>query len=363
MVYANESQIMLSPLDLTQTTPRHQQVYERLLGLIRAGHWKSGEKVPPELELAAELGVAKLTVHRAVQALATEGWVTRTVGRGTFVAPKPPPAGLRRVVLAFGASAANILGSDYYGGLYQGITEAFGSSVELVLCPNAFSDASLPQADGILIIAPRESAAASLEKLACTKRPAVVMGAHWPGLPLAAVDSDNTGAARRVVAHLADLGHEKIALVFAEPETANTRDRVAGFQAEAAVHGIETSEHSVQEFWRLSGEEKERLLESVKQGATAVFAAGYFIALDVLNALREAHYRVPEEISVVGFDDPVSARLVYPPLTTLRQPLREMGRRAAERLAALATSQDDGKLELLPVELVLRSSTARKEKS
>ena len=354
---------MLSPLDLTQATPRYQQVYERLLGLIRAGHWKPGEKVPPELELAAELGVAKLTVHRAVQALATEGWVTRTVGRGTFVAPTPPPAGLRRVVLAFGASAANILGSDYYGGLYQGISETLGSSVELVLCPNAFTDASLPQADGILIIAPRESAAASLEKLASTKRPAVVVGAHWPGLTLEAVDSDNTGAARRVVAHLADLGHQKIALVYAEPETANTRDRIAGFLAEATVYGVETSEHSVQEFWRLSNKEKETLLESVGQGATAVFAAGYFIALDVLNTLREAHYRVPEDISVVGFDDPVSARLIYPPLTTVRQPLYAMGQRAGERLIAQAAENPpDGSLELLPVELILRSSTLKSQK-
>ena len=358
---------MLSPIDTTDTTPRHQQVYDRLLNLIRAGHWKAGEQVPPELELAAELGVAKLTVHRAVQTLAREGWVTRRVGRGTFVAAQPPLSGLRRVLLAFGASATNILGSDYYGGLYQGIAETLGPSVELVLCPDAFTKTSLPPADGILVIAPRESATASLAKLALTDRPTVVVGAHWPELALAAVDSDNAGAARQVAQHLAELGHQHIALVFAEPETTNTQDRVLGFQSEAKKMGLTTAEHPAQEFWRLTCEEKETLLASVHAGATAVFAAGYYLALDVLNALREAKFRVPEEISVVGFDDPASAQLVYPPLTTLRQPLHAMGQRAAQRLAALVagtSTRYDGSLELLPVELILRSSTTKpKEKS
>jgi GntR family transcriptional regulator, arabinose operon transcriptional repressor len=352
---------MLSPIDTNGTTPRHQQVYERLLGLIRAGHWKVGEQVPSELELAAELGVAKLTVHRAVQTLAREGWVTRQVGRGTFVASEAPLSGLHRVLLAFGASATNILGSDYYGGLYQGIAETLGPGVELVLCPDAFTKTSLPPADGILVIAPRESASLSLAKLALTDRPTVVVGAHWPGLPLTA------GAARQVAQHLAALGHEHIALVFAEPETTNTQDRVRGFQYEATTLGLTTTEHPAQEFWRLTCEEKEALLASVHAGATAVFAAGYYLALDVLNALREAKFRVPEDISVVGFDDPASAPLIYPPLTTLRQPLYEMGQRAAQRLAALVASasrNDDEKLELLPVALILRSSTTKpKDKS
>ena len=71
------SATMLHTIDFTGTTPRHQQVYDQLLQCIRDGHWQLGAKIPAELEIAAALGVAKLTVHRAVQALAKDGWVTR----------------------------------------------------------------------------------------------------------------------------------------------------------------------------------------------------------------------------------------------------------------------------------------------
>lgn len=350
---------MLHTIDFTSTVPRHQQVYDQLLQCIRDGYWQLGAKIPAELEIAAALGVAKLTVHRAVQALAKDGWVTRSVGRGTYVAPRDPKISLRRVLLAFGASATNVLGSDYYGKLYQGITDTLGTDTELILCPDSFGARSFPATDGILIIAPREDTLPSITGLTAKNIPTLVVGAHWPGLLLPAVDSDNVAAARQAVAHLAESGHKSITLVYSEPETANIRDRIAGFRAEAKARDLRTSELHAQAFWQLACEEKEALLGSLTQGVTAVFAAGYYLALDVLNILREAHYSVPGDISVVGFDDPVSAQLVYPPLTTLRQPLYEMGQHAAKRLAALtAGNKSEGSLELLPVALIVRDSTA-----
>ena len=188
--------------------------------------------------------------------------------------------------------------------------------------------------------------------------PALIVGANWPGLLLPTIDSDNAAAARQAVTHLAELGHRNITLVYSEPETANMRDRIAGFRAEVQQRGLITCEQEASASWRLSCEERKTLLTSVQEGATAVFAAGYYLALDVLNTLREAHYAVPEDVSVVGFDDPVSAQLVYPPLTTLRQPLYAMGQRAAQRLMALATGTDHNEsLELLPVALIVRHST------
>jgi len=351
---------MLHPIDITDTTPRHQQAYNLLKKLIQEGVYQPGDRLPAELELAAELGISKLTIHRAVQALAAEGWVTRTVGRGTFVAAQEPRP-LQRVLLAFGASATNILGSDYYGSLYHGIAETLGPRVELVLYPDAFRAESLPKADGVLVIAPREEAGPHLQRLHATQTPTVIVGAHWPTLALPSVDSDNVDAAEQVVNHFANQGHDHLVLVYAEPETANTQGRLAGFRQGARARGFCTEELEAREFWRLSPTEKAALLVAVRSGATAVFAAGYFLALDVLNVLREAQLEVPGDVSVVGFDDPVSAQLIFPPLTTLRQQLHHMGRRAALRLAAQVAGTDDGRTELVPVELIIRSSTSSKK--
>ena len=353
----------MKPVDKQALTPRYEQVHDALLALIRSGALAVGEKLPADVEVAHRFDVSKVTAHRALQALASGGWVTRAVGRGTFVAERPLPTALRRVALAFGASAANILGSDYYGGIYRGIADAMGEGAELILLPDAFASVAprLSEAlDGVLILAPRENALAAVRALARESRPVVLVGAHWPHADVAAVDSDNAAAAGSVVEHLSAQGHRKIVLLYAEPETANTRDRIAGFRAAVGRLGLTGIEMQAKQFFRLSAEEKTALAAATAGNgpATAVFAAGYFLALDAMNALREAGLSVPEDISVAGFDDPVAARLGHPSLTTVRQPLYDMGRRAAERLRGLAESQQSGGIELLPAELIVRSSTA-----
>ena len=214
------------------------------------------------------------------------------------------------------------------------------------------------------MLGPRESTLAEVQALLRVNRPVVLVGGHWEGIDLPSVDCDNAAAAARMVDHLASAGHRKIALVYAEPETANTRDRRAGFRAGVAARGLVGIELEAREFWRLSPTEKAELGELVvgASAATAVFAAGYFLALDVLNVLRERDLSVPGDVSVAGFDDPVSAQLVFPPLTTVRQPLYEMGKRAAERLRSLVESRSgEGGVELLPSQLIVRSSTSFKK--
>lgn len=355
---------MLKPIDKTLSAPRHEQVYDALLDLIRTGALAEGEKLPADTDLAQQFGVSKMTAHRALQSLATSGWVIRIVGKGTFVALRPTSDPLRRVVLAFGSAASNILGSDYYGNLYRGISDELGERVELKLFPEAFSVAHLPEADGVLVLAPREASLKSVQTLLRVNRPVVLVGGHWENVNLPSVDSDNAAAAGRAVEHLAAQGHTTLVLLYAEPETANTRDRIAGFRAAVAALGLTGIEREAREFWRLSEAEKLALASLVlgNSRATAVFAAGYYLALDALNALREAGCAVPDDVSVVGFDDPMSARLVYPALTTIRQPLYEMGQLAARRLRSLVASRSNhGGVELLPSQLIIRSSTHAKK--
>lgn len=92
---------------------------------------------------------------------------------------------------------------------------------------------------------------------------------------------------------------------------------------------------------------------------TAIFAADYETTLVVLKVLRERGLRVPDDISVVGFDDPASAAFLDPPLTTVRQPVEQLGRRAVQKLTdALRKGVMPEGTELLTPELIVRRSTA-----
>jgi LacI family transcriptional regulator len=145
-----------------------------------------------------------------------------------------------------------------------------------------------------------------------------------------AVVPDNTAGAARLVRHLLGLGHRRIAHVSGPPNFSTTRDRMDGYLGALASYGLEADPGLVVDgdFSREGGEAAVgRLLES---GAafTAVFAANDLAAVGAMTRLRAAGLAVPDDVSVVGFDDVPVASDVTPALTTVRVPMVEMGRRS-----------------------------------
>ena len=180
------------------------------------------------------------------------------------------------------------------------------------------------------------------------------------------VDVDNAGAARAVVAHLTGLGHRRIALLGGQPNSPSTRPRREGFLQGMQERGLAVDPEIVLEGlydrdWGRAG--MARLLASSGGAPTAVFAGGDGIAEGVYDVCREAGVRIPEDLSVVGFDDTPAAAHLDPPLTSVRQPLARMGSLAA---AALLDQLDAGPTGgpaptpqiVLPAELIVRASTA-----
>lgn len=373
-------------IDKRSPLPRHAQVQQILRDLVVNGQIKPGQKIPAELQLAEAMGVSKMTVNKALLALTAEGLFVREVGRGTFVAPpslwngnsvhapRVEKGDCIRITLSFVEGARNILESDYYASLYRGVNEVFDAEianggVEVSLSPVAASDFQAEDerapADGRLIIAPRAESIPSIEALWDRGHAIMVVGASWPTMGIPSVDSDNIGGAVEGVRHLTGLGHERVALLYAEEETANTQDRIVGYRRALNMARLPHSpdyEVCAEQVWR-GGDNAHRQLRELLCDATpvtAIFAAGYYLALEAKNAVRAAGLRIPEDVSVVGFDDPLSAQLVFPPLTTVRQPLREMGRRAAERLLRLVRGEESRAAirEVLPAQLIVRKTTA-----
>jgi DNA-binding LacI/PurR family transcriptional regulator len=202
--------------------------------------------------------------------------------------------------------------------------------------------------------------------------PAVVISGHRRVEGLSNVVIDHDRAARLALTHLNELGHRRIALFRGQPGSSDTEDRArAIFKASAAL-GIEIPPELT---LQLSGEEEDetfspdaayqegyafaRKLLARRVDFTALFAFDDASAIGAIRALLDAGLRVPEDVSVVGFDDIQNAAYHNPRLTTVRQPLREMGRIAArvvlERIHAPERSKDV--FVVVDPELIVRDST------
>ena len=175
---------------------------------------------------------------------------------------------------------------------------------------------------------------------------------------------DHEHAATIAMDHLAELGHRRVAFIVGQPWSLDSRDRWEAIQVAAQRHGITVDPGLVITLGSASwsadiGYGPMRQLLATRRDFTAVFAFNDTAAMGVIRALVDEGLRVPHDVSVLGFDDVVSAQFFIPRLSTIRQPLLSMGRSAVERL--LTTIDNPGKrlpatIRVEP-ELVIREST------
>jgi DNA-binding LacI/PurR family transcriptional regulator len=214
--------------------------------------------------------------------------------------------------------------------------------------------------DGVLVMASRVGALYMplLKKLSV---PIVLIDNQHPGDFAHSISIDDRGGARLAVRHLVELGHRRIAYIGDRYGLQSNTDRRAGYSAELKAAGIRyCPEHVVLGDGRAEGGLLAmRSLLELRQPPTAVFCYNDMTAIGALRAVHDAGLGVPACVSMVGFDDLPIASYVEPPLTTVRQPKAEMGRRAAGMLLdALAGGPSNASSIRVPGELVVRESTA-----
>lgn len=175
------------------------------------------------------------------------------------------------------------------------------------------------------------------------------------------VTMDEQGAARALVEHLLALGHRRIAHVIGIADHGASRWRLAGYREAMAAAGLPEDPALVVQgaFTFGSGVAAARELFALEQRPTAVFAANDDMATGVMWAAGEYGLKVPHDLSVCGFDDTPLARQLWPALTTIQQPSREMGKIAATQLLNLLRGRGPGQLVQVPFSLQIRDSTAR----
>ncbi|MEV6741149.1 LacI family DNA-binding transcriptional regulator [Streptomyces sp. NPDC051104] len=194
----------------------------------------------------------------------------------------------------------------------------------------------------------------------------VVDPAGSPALNAPTIGAANWSGGMAATEHLLSLGHRRIGLVAGPPRLLCSRARLDGYRAALEGAGIAVDESLIVpgDFYHESGFTGCNALLDLREPPTAIFAASDQMALGVIEALRRRGLRVPEDMSVVGFDDLPEVRWSAPPLTTVRQPLAEMGKLAVRTVLRLARDeQPDSPRVELGTELVVRASTAPPQKA
>ena len=229
------------------------------------------------------------------------------------------------------------------------------------------------RAEGVIVIASwifeETNLLADIKK---NQVPIVILGRDMTRRKISSLLVDNEAGGSMAMRHLIELGHKHIAAIRGPEELFDSEPRWTGVKLAAAQAGIEFDPSLVMQLPNLmdstSGFEGGRqfarqMLES-RRPFTAVVAFDDLTALGVVRGLADAGLRVPEDCSVVGFDDVLPARVATPAITTIRQPLQEMGLQAAQwTLEAIKASENGAahaaQLFMAKPELVLRTSTSR----
>ncbi|MFI5754922.1 LacI family DNA-binding transcriptional regulator [Streptomyces sp. NPDC051569] len=327
-------------------------------------------------EVAALAGVGRGTVSRVVnnsprvkdttrhlveQAIAELGYVPNRAARAL--------AGSRTdaVALVIPETGKRFFAEPYFSEIVHGVGDGLaGTELQLLLTLVRTEDerqrfldyARARRIDGVLLVSLHSSDPLP-DLLAGMGMPTVLSGRRSGEESMSYVDSDNAGGARAAVRHLAASGRSRIATITGPLDMYAAQCRLRGYEeaVREADGGPGTGRIAHGDFTEESGRRAMAELLERCPGVDAVFAASDVMAAGALHTLRAAGRRVPEDVAVVGFDDSPIARHTDPPLTSVRQPVEEMGRTMAGALREmLHAPAAERRQVVLRTELVRRGS-------
>ena len=261
------------------------------------------------------------------------------------------------------------LGTGYIGEIMRGIdAELDHAGYDLMLFTThrrAAKEAnyvlSLVQGvvEGLVLVLPRNPAD-YLGVLSSRQFPHVLVDHQGVDTTSPAIGTTNWQGGFVATEHLINLGHTRIAFITGTMDLGCAQERLDGYKAALRMHHIPQIDELIFEgdFFQNSGVVAANALLDLAEPPSAIFASNDVMAMGAMDVIRHRGLRIPDDISIVGFDDIPQAAMVFPPLTTVRQPLEQMGRVATQvLLEMLKNPGSDTTRQELPTQLVLRSST------
>lgn len=312
--------------------------------------------------VAARAGVSIATVSRVLQGSLTVAERTRQKVLEAADQLNYVPSGAARSLAVRHHETQGLvlpeLGGPYYAELLVGFETRAAELQQSVILMLAGTKKDLDQAlrqlatrvDGIAVLG------AVPPHVGRGSKPVVIIaGEAQPGVE--AIGAENVDSARQLTEHLFEHGRTRLLFIGDTEAATDLRERYEGFAAAHRARGLDPAEPVRVAFRERDGTEfAERLLAGEFE-ADALVCGNDELALAIMKTLIDGGVEVPRDIAVVGWDDVMTARYVRPGLTTVRQPVHELGALAAERLHELATGADpDPERRVLPTQVVIRSS-------
>ena len=342
--------------------PLYAQFAQELRNCIYNGSLESGSKLPSENQFSEQYGLSRMTVRNALSQLAHEGYIEKLQGKGTFVCfKKSVLSGNIDVLLDVSytyfamhyiQSISDVLSSRGYSfvihdtrdsqkeicGILEGILEK--SSAGIILQPSHRIEPVMPELKAILA------------RISAHGIPYIMLDHVYEGVPGLKMIIDEYGGGRVAAEYLTDLGHRKIAMV-CHSDFYENKPRMEGFQSVLDKRGCES-------LLLLEADDSldEKLPEVIRsRGITAVFNYNDEVALKSMQILHKCGICIPEEVSIVGYDDTVIAAATNPQLTSVIHPKDALGRMAAEKVISLVERYDlEQPLSFMTPKLHIRAS-------
>jgi DNA-binding LacI/PurR family transcriptional regulator len=270
------------------------------------------------------------------------------------------------VALVVSESEERFFAEPFFAGVVRGVSSALAASPRQLVLTMASTPVERERlehyltgqhVDGVLLLSLHGDDPLP-ERLAASGMP-VVLGGRPLGVEASSwVDIDNVGGGTQATAHLLAAGRRRIATITGPLDMTAGANRLRGYREALAAAGVDVDERLVAtgDFSEHSGYEAMCRLLAAAPDLDAVFAASDLMASGALRALREADRVVPDDVAVVGFDDSSISRHTTPLLTTVHQPVEEMGRAMAELLVARIEGRDVDLHVTLGTRLVTRAS-------
>lgn len=353
-------------IDKGSPIPRYYQIQQKIEALVRTNDLKAGDKLMPERELASTFGVDRVTVRRAISRLVESKVLHREWGKGTFVSPKARKIASNKKIgiLLRSLGRNNYLFQQAVQSSMQRMEER-GYKAQLSFVEK--DDAELPSTvleegvSGLILVGIQSEKL--IRSLLERKLPFVCIYHQIREIKVNQVENDDFLGAKQAIDYLISLGHQRIGILLAPGDRIAFENRFRGYWESLEEHGIQRHKNWIVQCQGIAsqeGFEKTKLLLEQCKDVTAIFAIRDHSVPGVYAGVREMGLRIPEDISVIGFDDQPFAEELYPRLTTVHQPFSEMGSKAVEKLLhIIRTREQELTKDVISPRLVVRESCAQ----
>lgn len=355
-------------LDKNASRPLFYQVADHYRERIRGGEWAPGEHLPKVTHIAAELAVNYRTVRQAFRILEQAGVIRLEAGRAIVRDAGTPPAAGRSNTIGVVLPVVNVehmVQVDHYGfNLFYSLSAAASRrgyhTQAMSLHGVAAQAGEPPPRAGLICLLPTALHLSFLPESLTRGVPLVLLGTERPNC--GCVHGDHRDGLRQLVGHLASLGHRHFAYLSGPIRDFANLQRLESFLESLARHGLplHPSCLAFHENYHVDNPEElagvcARFL-AAEPRPTAWISSRSGLAIALLHLLRRRGLRVPDDVSVAGYDDTEATLACDPPLTTVQQPLDQLGQTAIELLCAMLAGAAPER-RILPVRLIARAST------